>query len=66
MANDDSEPQLVGKVEAQLELLTEVEAAAEPAGLGRKEPQPLQFPKCVPLLISSEVPLAVYFYLNGK
>nr|XP_047145918.1 otoferlin-like isoform X1 [Hydra vulgaris] len=41
---EESDPELVGKVEVQLELLTEVEAAAEPAGLGRKEPQPLPFP----------------------
>lgn len=41
---EDAEPELVGKVEAELELLTEVEAEEDPAGLGRKEPNPLDFP----------------------
>ena len=42
---EESEPELVGKVEAQLELLTEQEAEEDPAGLGRKEPNPLPFPE---------------------
>lgn len=41
---EESEPELVGKVEAQLELLTEQESEEDPAGLGRKEPNPLPFP----------------------
>ena len=41
----DSEPELVGKVEAELELLTEQEAEEDPAGLGRKEPNALPFPE---------------------
>ena len=41
---EESEPELVGKVEAELQLLTELEAEEDPAGLGRKEPNPLDFP----------------------
>ena len=42
---EDSELELVGKVEVELELLSQQEAEQDPAGLGRKEPNPLPFPQ---------------------
>lgn len=39
--------ELQGKIEAELELLTEEEAKREPAGSGRHEPQALPPPKYV-------------------
>ena len=42
---DLEEIELAGKVEAELELLTQEEAEKAPAGLGREEPQPLDKPK---------------------
>ena len=44
-SREDSEPELVGKVEVELELLSQQEAEQDPAGLGRKEPNPLPFPE---------------------
>ena len=40
-----------GKVEAELHLLSVEEAEKHPAGLGRSEPEPLEKPKSVSLLI---------------
>ena len=42
---DLEEIELAGKVEAELELLTQEEAEKSPCGLGRDEPQPLDKPK---------------------
>lgn len=42
---EDSELELVGKVEVELEILSQQEAEQDPAGLGRKEPNPLPFPE---------------------
>lgn len=42
---EEAEPELVGKVEVELQLLTATQAEEDPAGLGRKEPNPLPFPK---------------------
>ena len=44
---DLEEIELAGKVEAELELLTQEEAEKTPCGLGRDEPQPLDKPKYV-------------------
>ena len=41
---EEAEPELTGKVEAELQLLTEMESEEDPAGLGRKEPNALPFP----------------------
>ena len=41
---EESEPELVGKVDLEITLFTEVEAENDPAGLGRKEPNALAFP----------------------
>lgn len=41
---EEAEPEVTGKVEAELQLLTEMEAEEDPAGLGRKEPNALPFP----------------------
>ncbi|XP_066930260.1 otoferlin-like isoform X4 [Clytia hemisphaerica] len=41
---DLEEIELAGKVEAELELLTQEEAEKTPCGLGREEPQPLEKP----------------------
>ena len=42
---EQDEPKVVGKCEAEIELLTQEEALKEPAGKGREEPQPLDKPK---------------------
>ena len=42
---EDAEPEVVGKVEAEIQLLTQQQAEEDPAGRGRKEPNPLPFPK---------------------
>ncbi|PAA74424.1 hypothetical protein BOX15_Mlig025810g1 [Macrostomum lignano] len=42
--DEPGEPELGGKVDAELQLLTAAEAEANPAGLGRSEPQPLPEP----------------------
>lgn len=44
---DNAEPEVTGKVDAELQLLTAVEAEADPAGKGRNEPNPLDPPKYV-------------------
>ena len=44
---DLEEIELAGKVEAELELLSQEEAEKAPAGLAREEPQPLEKPKYV-------------------
>ena len=41
---EENPPELVGKLECELQLLTEIEAEEDPAGLGRKEPNALPFP----------------------
>ncbi|XP_062857468.1 otoferlin isoform X2 [Trichomycterus rosablanca] len=42
--NENDEPELTGKVEAELHLLTAEEAEKNPVGLGRNEPEPLEKP----------------------
>ena len=41
---EESEPELVGKVDLELTLVTEAEAEEDPHGLARKEPHALSFP----------------------
>ncbi|KAI5610946.1 otoferlin isoform X12 [Silurus asotus] len=42
--NENEEPELTGKIEAELHLLTAEEAEKNPVGLGRNEPEPLEKP----------------------
>ncbi|GAA6102086.1 otoferlin isoform X2, partial [Tachysurus ichikawai] len=42
--NENDEPELTGKVEAELHLMTAEEAEKNPVGLGRNEPEPLEKP----------------------
>ena len=42
---EESEAELTGKVEVELQLLTAQQAEEDPVGQGRKEPNPLPFPK---------------------
>ncbi|XP_060773958.1 otoferlin isoform X1 [Neoarius graeffei] len=42
--NENDEPELTGKVEAELHLLMSEEAEKNPVGLGRNEPEPLEKP----------------------
>ena len=58
---DLEEIELAGKVEAELELLTQEEAEKTPCGLGREEPQPLEKPK-----YDFTLSLSCIFFLKSK
>lgn len=55
-----------GKVEAELELLTQEEAEKKPAGRAREDPQALEKPKYDTMLKPDNTSLFISHYLTWK